>query len=352
MGELLLALVALVVGLGVGYGVGTRSRRSAGRAEAGPARSPVRTYHRSVVDFAGAVAPVWSAQADTSRAQMETAISGVTEQFAGIVENLDTVLDSSAGVLHGDSAAVFDRSRERLGEVVHTLDNAVMMKRQALDELRTLVELNDELKRMAADVTAIASQTHLLALNAAIEAARVGEAGAAFGVVALEVRHLAERSLSTSKRITDKVSSVGSAIDSVMTNAEEGAEREDLAVSAANGDVNEVLEDLRSVVTGFQESSGRLESAAVGIREQIATSLVDLQFQDRVCQVLEHLRDSIAQLPAVVETSPTTADGEPLPLDAQGLLDALAADYTMEEERRAHETGGAALQRDSEITFF
>ncbi|MFI5958407.1 methyl-accepting chemotaxis protein [Cryptosporangium sp. NPDC051539] len=349
MAELLVALVSAALGLGIGYGVWGRRSRSATVVAAEPS---VSRYHHSVVDFAGAVAPVWSAQVDTTRTQMESAISGVTEQFAGIVDNLDTVLESSAGVLHGDSAAVFDRSRERLGDVVDTLEGAVAMKRQSLDELRSLIGLNSELKQMASEVTAIASQTHLLALNAAIEAARVGAAGAAFGVVALEVRHLAERSVDTSKRITDKVASVGTAVGSVIAAAEEGAEREDLAVSHANSDVNEVLENLRSVVSSFQESSGSLEAAAISIRERIAQSLVDLQFQDRVCQVLEHLRDSIDQLPAAVADAPTGPDGEPLPLDAQALLDALAADYTMEEEWRAHRTGDAAEQRESEITFF
>jgi methyl-accepting chemotaxis protein len=349
MAETLLAVLVLLVGAAIGYVAGARRRRPDGTL---PEEGAATRYQRSVVDFAGAVAPVWSAQVDTSRVQMETAISGVAAQFGGIVQNLDTVLESSSGVLHGDSAAVFDRSRQRLGDVVGTLDNAVTMKRQALDELRSLIALSDELRQMASEVNAIASQTHLLALNAAIEAQRVGAVGAAFGVVALEVRHLAERSLSTSQRISEKVAGVGTAIDAVITSAEEGTEREDQAVSRANGDVNEVLADLQSVMVGFQESSAQLESAAVGIREQVAASLVDLQFQDRVCQVLEHLRDSIAQLPVVVAEAPSSATGEPLPLDAQGLLDALAADYTMEEERQAHETGGAAQHRDSEITFF
>jgi methyl-accepting chemotaxis protein len=346
----LFVLLALVAGAVGGYLVGTRRR--SGPAASGPEPGGALRYQRSVEEFASAVAPVWSAQVDTSRVQMEKAVSGVTEQFGGIVENLDSVLSSSSAVVQGDYGQVFDRSRQRLTDVVGTLNSAVEMKRAALEDLRALLSLNEELKGMAAEVTAIAAQTHLLALNAAIEAARVGKAGAAFGVVALEVRSLADRSLSTSKRISVKISGIGSTIDGVLNKAEEDAEREDMAVSEANGEVNEVLEDLQTVVSGFRDSSGQLESAAVGIREQIGNSLVDLQFQDRVCQVLEHLRDNITQFPAVVADSPTTPSGQLRPLDAHGLLEDLAKDYTMEEERQAHYTGGAAQRTESEITFF
>jgi methyl-accepting chemotaxis protein len=169
--------------------------------------------------------------------------------------------------------------------------------------------------------------------------------------VALEVRELAERSHSTSERISAKVDGVASAIGSVLANARDSAGREDQAVTYANEEVQAVLEDLRTVLSGLQDSSADLEQAAVGIRADIGQSLVNLQFQDRVGQILEHLRDSIDQFPGVVAEAGERA-GEGRPLDPQALLDTLAANYTMAEEREAHKSGAHAAPSESEITFF
>jgi methyl-accepting chemotaxis protein len=199
-------------------------------------------------------------------------------------------------------------------------------------------------------MSSIAGQTNLLALNAAIEAARVGDAGAAFGVVALEVRDLADRSRDASGRIATKVESIGAAIETVLHGAESSAENENTAVVHANGEVQAVVDDLMAVVSTARDASTELERAAVGIRSEIAGSLVGLQFQDRVCQVLEHLRHSVDRFPALVAAS-GKGDGGLVPLDARALLEELANDYTMLEEREAH-SGGIASVRDSEITFF
>jgi len=122
-------------------------------------------------------------------------------------------------------------------------------------------------------------------------------------------------------------------------------------VATANSDVQAVLDDLQSVMEESRDSSSRLETAAIGIRSEIANSLVSLQFQDRVTQVLEHLRDNIDRFPELV-TDPAP-DGEPKPLDSTALLDELARDYTMQEERQAHGSGAAAHKvAKSEITFF
>ncbi|MEV4641784.1 methyl-accepting chemotaxis protein [Actinoplanes sp. NPDC049548] len=348
MAELIGILVALLAGIAAGYGYaqwrGKRSQPTGGTAAVDPMAG--------MTEFASAVAPVWSAQIDSSRSQMESAIGGLTEKFAGIVENLDSVLTSSSGALHDANAAAFERSRERLGDVVGTLDQALTAKRAALEELQTLLSLNDELRQMTGEVTRIAAQTNLLALNAAIEAARVGAAGAAFGVVALEVRDLAERSHSTSERISAKVDGVAAAIGAVIESAHRSAGREDEAVAHANDEVQAVLEDLRTVLAGLQSSSAELEQAAVGIRSDIGQSLVNLQFQDRVGQVLEHLRTSIDQFPEVVAEASEGA-GQGRQLDPQVLLDALAANYTMAEELEAHRSGTTSTApSESEITFF
>ena len=349
MAEVLGIVVALLVGAAAGYGFAAWRAR-----HGGPGGAREREADRTAADmagFAGAVAPVWSAQIDNSRGQMESAIGQLTEKFAGIVDNLDAVLASSSGALHDGHGGAFDRSRQRLGEVVSTLNSTLTARRESLAELRALLDLNEELRQMTGEVTRIAAQTNLLALNAAIEAARVGAAGAAFGVVALEVRDLAERSHSTSERISAKVAGVASAIGSVLTSAQESAGREDQAVAQANAEVQAVLDDLLTVLSGLQHSSAELERAAVGIRSDVSESLVNLQFQDRVGQILEHLRDSIDQFPAVVaEAGDRAAEGRPL--DPGAVLDKLAANYTMAEEREAHKSGTGTSVSQSEITFF
>ncbi|GAA3150154.1 hypothetical protein GCM10010466_46590 [Planomonospora alba] len=354
MAEPIQLLLVLVLGGVLGYGFASARARRAVRARQVSAAAPAPdtpAHLHLITDLATKVAPVWSAQIDSSRAQMETAVSGLAEQFGGIVSNLDEVLASSAVVLDDGDGGAFERSRKRLGDVVGTLDDTLAVKRRASQELHTLLGLNEELKRMAAEVTGIAGQTHLLALNASIEAARVGAAGAAFGVVASEVRQLADRSLGISERMETKVTGIAEAIESVLTAAQESAEREDHAVAQANDEVQGVLEDLLSVVSTVRDSSAQLENAAVGIRAEINEAIVNLQFQDRVGQVLQHLRDNIDRLPELIAR---TREAEPggASLDAEALLKALAEDYTMHEERQAHHSGAVARVRESEITFF
>lgn len=350
MVELVVAVVAAAVGLAVGYRLGRRRA-----APAAPVRSDaaaVDAHQRGVETFAGAVAPVWSNQVESSRAQMEAGVGAVTAEFSRIVENLDAVLASSSAALtdtHGGGS--FERGRERLGHVVDTLDNALTAKREALQDLSGLLALNDELRQMTTEVAQIASQTNLLALNASIEAARAGKAGAGFGVVAHEVRALADRSLQTSERMADKVAGIGTAIDTVLTKASGDAEREGTEVTRANGEVREVLEDLHAVFSGLRDSSDQMERAAVDIRAGVSEALVNLQFQDRVGQVLEHLRDNIERLPVVVAGA-RDENGAPRPLDPKPLLDELAATYTMRQEHDAHRTGASADVPESEITFF
>jgi methyl-accepting chemotaxis protein len=318
-------------------------------SEAGT-RDPSATGPHGVVDLARAVAPVWSAQLEACRAHMETAVGDVTAQFSGIVTSLDEVLSSSTSVLDETNGRLFERGRQRLGEVVAALDEALVVKRQTLHELHMLVEFVDALQTMITDVTQIAKQTNLLALNAGIEAARVGAAGAGFKVVASEVRHLADRSLAASERITGTVDAMCSSINSVLVHAEAGAEHEGAAVTHAKGDVHGVLDDLQSVIATYHSASNRMEGVAVGIREEIAESLVALQFQDRVCQTLQHLRDNIDRLPELVAEYDEGGDHQPP--DPRILLDRLAGVYTMFEERQAHASGVAAGVPESEITFF
>ena len=311
----------------------------------------IRDRH-SLNAFGQDVTPVWSAHVESSRNQMEVAVGELVEKFAGIVGLLESALSSSQFAMADGHGQVFDTSRARLGEVVSALDSALEMKRRSLEGLRTLMNLNDEMKKMTSEVTRIAAQTHLLALNAAIEAERVGEAGRAFSVVAVEVRQLADLSGGTGRRIGQKSEEVSQAITEAFALAEVDARREETIVADANERVQSVLDDLLGLVAGLKDSSEQLSHAAGGITEEIGQSLVQFQFQDRIGQTLGHLRDCIDQFPRKLEQSLQGGPGGLEPLDSTALLESLKDSYTMAEEHDVHGSGTPVAVRETEITFF
>jgi methyl-accepting chemotaxis protein len=349
---IVLAAGCAVIGLLVGFRFG-RGRRGAVEPMAGTGMAPpFQAYVDGVSEFSQTVTPLWSAHVESARQQMESAINDLVSKFDTIVSLLDSALTSSNQEMSGGFSAVFDSSRERLGDVVTTLDSTLSQKQRTLEELRTLVELNEQMKGMTAEVTRIASQTHLLALNAAIEAQRVGEAGRAFGVVAQEVRQLASLSGSTGQRMGLMADQVRSAISGAFSHAEQNAELEGSMVLEANVKVQSVLDDLLTVVSGLHSSSEELGQATAGIKGEIEGALVQFQFQDRISQTLEHVRDSIDSFPPVLEEAHGDHPGAAQPIDAAGLLARLKQSYTMVDEYRVDGSAAPAAPEEAEITFF
>jgi methyl-accepting chemotaxis protein len=353
---LLSLLLAASAGLIAGYRFrpGRSGPRPGGSAfgDQPGADSSVQAYLDSLTEFGETVTPIWSAHVESSRRQMEAAVGELVATFAGIVGLLDTVLSSSREGMSGGGSDVFDTSRDRLTSVVGDLDATLQMKQRTLEELRRLKSLNDEMRSMTDEVTKIAAQTHLLALNAAIEAQRVGSAGKAFNVVALEVRQLATLSGHTGERIAQKADEVRQALEATFSIAQAQTAREETLVVDANQQVHSVLDDLMTSMGSLRASSEELGRTTEQIKDQISHTLVEFQFQDRISQVLEHLRDGIDLFPHVLAESTRGWPQRLKPFDSAALRDGLASSYTMGEERQAHETGQPVAVTETEITFF
>jgi len=347
-----LIVVAALAGLGIGYFVGHRRPAPVDAVAAQALTSEVEGYLQSLDEFGQSVPKVWAAHVESCRQQMETAVTELAGRFAEIVVLLETALSESGAGGTTDQHYVFESSRSQLADVVGTLGGALSHKRRFIDELSGVQTINDEVLALTADVAKIASQTHLLALNAAIEASRVGEAGAAFAVVAVEVRRLADLSAETAERISGRSQQLSGAIASTLTAAHESELSESSAVLHANDKVQSVLNDLLTLVAGLRDSSERIGGAASGIKQQIATSLTQFQFQDRIGQTLDHLRASIETLPPLLERSRADAADALRPLDPVAMLEALSSTYTMAEEHRTHGSGNPVPVADNEITFF
>jgi len=310
--------------------------------------------------FGEKVVPVWAGHIETSRTQMESAISALSEDFSRIVGQLDEAVHSAGAAtesIEDDGnglVAVFAHSERQLAGVVASQKAAMSSMTAMLDKVQGLDRFIAELHDMAADVAKIAAQSNLLALNAAIEAARAGELGRGFAVVANEFRMLSNQSGDTGKRIAEKVAVISEAIRGTCQAATESVRQEDGAMAESEAAIEQVLGGFRKVTDALLESSSLLKKESVGIKGEVSEALVQLQFQDRVNQILTQVKASIEQLPAVLahNREQFMRYGELQPLDPAGLLGDMKKNYVMSDQRAVHDGNEVRKASGSDITFF
>lgn len=323
-------------------------------------RTSIDHYIAGRQQFGEALTPVWSGHIASSMSHMESAVTSLTQRFSGIVDKLDQAVRASGSATgsvedgHAGLVAVFAASEKELGEVIASLKSATASKAAMLEKVQGLEQFVVELKTMAAEVAQIAAQTNLLALNAAIEAARAGERGRGFAVVAKEVRMLSNLSGETGRRITEKVALVSDAIIATCAAAEQSMQHEQDSMTASEATIGSVLADFRNVTDALVRSSNLLKEESIGIKSEVGEALVQLQFQDRISQIMSHVKRNIERLPDFLEQNRRQfeQDGALRPLDSHELLAELASTYAMVEEHAVHSGQQASTQQDSEITFF
>lgn len=305
------------------------------------------------------VLPILAKQVETSRGQMEQAITALTARFAGIVKKLETAVTTSqqtaVASTGGESVvAMTDEGRRELAEVVEALKSIQRSRNALAEEIRGLAAYTNELRAMASEVELIAFQTNMLSLNAAIEAAHAGEAGKGFAVVAQEVRNLSNASRDTSKHITDKIAAIGKSLERVTGTNEQVAARDNKSVQQSEERIQRVLDRFGDLAARLSDSAECLRRESAGIKDEIAESLVQFQFQDRVSQILAHVERSMNQLRAHAAQPDTgNGDGREIVLDAQAYLDEMARFYTTAEQRDNHHgRGGSVAAQPQAITFF
>jgi len=305
------------------------------------------------------VLPVWSRQIDLARTHTEESTVALANRFVSLSQGMEKAVKLSQGVEHGEShdlVELLNGCHSELDSVIASMRSALDGKQALLHEVRELSHHTDSLKMMATHVGEIAAQTNLLALNAAIEAARAGEVGRGFAVVADEVRKLSNMSAESGKKISQVVETVNKAITTTLQASEEYARQDAVMVRNSEQVIANVLNKFENAAKTLDNSAEVLRQESLVIGGEIAEVLVALQFQDRVSQMLTHVRSDLRKLVQYLEShEQILAQGKkPEQIDARVWLNELSRTYTMPEQKHAHDgtDPGAATNKSDDITFF
>ena len=282
---------------------------SAASEQAGSATQQIATTIQQVArgtqEQSASVQETSSSVEQLSRA-IEQIARGAQEQTRSVQEAADSVTRLNEAIARVAALAktvkeVAERSQEAAmsgGESVHrTIQGMAAIKESAGCVAAKIQELQGYSKQIGSIVEAIddiAEQTNLLALNAAIEAARAGEHGRGFAVVADEVRKLAERSGRETKQIAELITQVQKGTEEAVSAMERGSREVEQGFLLAEG-AGEALQLILEGARGAAEPIAQIAAAAQQM-EAASKKVVDLM--DSVSTVVEESSTATREMAA------------------------------------------------------
>ncbi len=272
-----------------------------------------------VTQTAGAMEQMKRAIDGVARGAQEQA--GAVARVVGITERLSQAIGQVAGnaqTVTQESAAAAEAAQSGAHTVADTIQGMNSIKAKvgvSAAKVREMGERSDQIGAIVETIDDIASQTNLLALNAAIEAARAGEHGKGFAVVADEVRKLAERASAATKEIGGLISGMQRTVADAVRAMDEGAREVENGATAAN-QAGAALADILKAAQAVKQQA----TAALQASEQMGT-------------LSSQLIEATEGVSAVVEEN--TAATEEMAAGSTEILQAIEGIASVSEENSA-----------------
>ncbi|WP_287878481.1 methyl-accepting chemotaxis protein [Aquitalea sp.] len=265
----------------------------------------VLTSSENVSRLAAELAAASSQVSMTASKQSDDTVS-----VASSIEELTVKIDIVAGnAQEAEQIATESGSRSDLGalQVKDATDEMTRIAQnvsETAQQMATLSTQSQQISSIANVIKEVADQTNLLALNAAIEAARAGEQGRGFAVVADEVRKLAERTTMSAGEISSMISSIQSNTDQAIATMQLGNQRVTDGVVLADraGESMQLISDGSKIVV--QAVSG----ISNALREQKSTSNAIAKRVEHIAHMTEETSTVVSQVAANAEQLKAMAD--------------------------------------------
>lgn len=202
----------------------------------------------------------------SQNAQIEQVAAAMTQMSATIQEIARNASNAAESANNADDEAA--SGNRVMNDTIGTINNLAQEVERTFEFITKLKQESDGIGAVLDVIRGIAEQTNLLALNAAIEAARAGEQGRGFAVVADEVRTLASRTQESTQEIQDMIENLQSGTNEAVSVMEQGKKRAEVSVEQS-AEAGSSLSSIAGVVDNIKEGSTQIATAA---EEQSATA--------------------------------------------------------------------------------
>lgn len=240
-------------------------------------------------------------------------VSAVVDNMNNLFKSIITDVDEVAAI-SSQTSATAQKESEEIDSTINQMANIEKATNNAAELVYNLGERSREIGQIVDTISGIAEQTNLLALNAAIEAARAGEQGKGFAVVADEVRKLAEQSQDAAKQIADLIRQIQYDTDKAVAAMNEGTNEVKLgtqAVNQAGKTFKEIADLIGNVSVRVSQAANYLMDSAKS-SERIVSAVMEV---DRISREIAAQTQSVN---AAVEEQ--TAASEEIASSSQMLM--------------------------------
>lgn len=191
-----------------------------------------------------------------------------TQDMQGLAQQMDTVSEKAIALLANTEGAksMIEGATSIMQSLTNTMNSSLHMTNDICDSITELNTLTQNIEEIMKLVDSISGQTNLLALNASIEAARVGEAGKGFSVVANEVRNLADQSKASTADVRATLNSIEAKMKATVSLAENSKNiisEQEYVVKETHSLFHQVIETLTAMLNELQD----INSSVNGMRE-------------------------------------------------------------------------------------
>ncbi len=195
--------------------------------------------------------------------QVATASEEMSQTVEDIARNATSIAATAAQAAKTakDGGTTVEAAVKEVGEIASTVE-------ESASHITSLSELSEKIGDIIGIINEIADQTNLLALNAAIEAARAGEHGRGFAVVADEVRKLAERTTGATSEVSGIIREIQSNVTSAVASIDHVTAKVDKGVDLSS----KAGAELRTIVKSVEDLQQMVQQIATAIEEMSATS--------------------------------------------------------------------------------